>query len=104
MSETYDDRVASTLADVRERSAKAVPGFSSNPGTYIDSAADVPLLLAAIDKVLEKADELEHIQTAPPSGKEDEAAALGIRWCAAQFRKAITAALTGEAPDAGQEP
>jgi hypothetical protein len=47
-----DPDLTSVLEEIRERSAKAVPGFSSNPGTYIDSAADVPHLLAAVEVAL----------------------------------------------------
>jgi len=40
------------LEETRERYAKAAPGIASNPVVYIDSADDVPRLLAALDAVL----------------------------------------------------
>ena len=90
------DDVASTLADIRER--------SNTRFTFDDwhqLAADVRLLLAAVEAALKVADESAQITTAPPSGKEDEGAVRGLHYCAAKVREAITTALTGqEASDA----
>jgi hypothetical protein len=123
---TPDDRVASTLAGWRETEQTADPGpwevcgigdediWSKSKGGFVAEAIGpenarlvatartaFPLLLTAIDAVLKLVDQLEHLKTGPPSGKEDEAAALGLRWCAAQFREAISTALTGKERQGG---
>lgn len=51
-----DGKVDAALDEIRERYSKAAPGVSSNPVLYMDSADDVPRLLAALDEVLKLAD------------------------------------------------
>ena len=80
-----DDRVASTLAGIRERSAAALEfpasGFAENSiRCCAQSAMDVPLLLAAIEAALKAADGWKYIHSAR---------------CARELRAAITAELTG---------
>jgi hypothetical protein len=93
------DDLAATLAEIRRRYSNTNYGVTTDSprplSVAIASAADIPVLLAAVEAALKAADELEHIKTGPPSGKEDEAAALGLSWCAARVREAISAALTG---------
>jgi hypothetical protein len=48
-------------------------------------------LVAAVEEILKQAGELAELRTVPPSGELDEAALLGIHWCAAKVRQAITA-------------
>lgn len=84
-----DDPLTAALAEIRTD----LNDRSVYPRRVMESHA--PRLLAAIEAVLKRASELEKLRTVPPSADEDEAAARGIRWAAAQIREAITAALTG---------
>lgn len=49
-----DDRLTAELAAIKERLARTKDGFSSDAVAYLDSQADVPRLLAAIDAALER--------------------------------------------------
>jgi len=108
---TADDRVASTLAETRDRYEDIAHGSA-----YVDdiraSADDVPRLLAAVEAALEKADDLTRKSEALNAEAEyvvaesPEAAAVAVLKrersiaydeCARWFRAAITTALTGEA-------
>jgi hypothetical protein len=46
------DPLTAAFDEIMERYAKAETGIASNPVVYIDSADDVPRLLAALDAVL----------------------------------------------------
>lgn len=90
-ADTTPDPVTAALEEMRERSAKAMLGFSSNPGTYIDSANDVPSLLAAVEAVLKLADTWA-------AGRPGEIGPgfNATRACGRRIREAITRALTGK--------
>ena len=89
-----DDALTATLAEIRERVASCMDGFSSDPGAYIRSAGDVPRLLAAVDAVLKLADDLTG-DAAPSSAYEEDRAWLRAE-IAARFRSAVLAVLTGK--------
>ena len=93
-----DDRVASTLAEIRAFGYKSVPQGNAIFDQAIRAARDVPRLLAAIEKVLAKADEWD----AEAAGSLLEEISEVQRECAAALRETITTALTGEeTADAG---
>lgn len=88
------DEASATLAGIRERSAKALPGFSSDVRTYVDSANDVPFLLAAVEAVLKLADDWDREAREIPGFKGIGASAYQA--CAKEIREAITTALAGK--------
>ena len=98
------DDLASTLAGIKHDHRQHVSANFPAPGICVSRCADshprwpcgAYRAAAAAEAALKAVDELEHIDTAPPSGKEDEAAALGLRWCAAKVRAAIVCGLTGK--------
>ena len=102
---TPDADPAALLAPIRADLHTARDGgiLGIKAGDYLPAALarHSRTLLAAVEAVLELADELEHIETGPPSGVEDESAALGIRWCATRLREAITSALAGQGAQGG---
>jgi hypothetical protein len=61
----HDANLTATLAGIRDRSERPVPGVSalpvSNPAvrSFMESAADVPRLLAAVEAVLAVADQYD---------------------------------------------
>ena len=85
-----DDRVASTLAGIRDRHAariKNAPGLGADP-------VDFRSLLAALEAVLAAVDRLD-------TERGDYGHLVNRHEAAAAFRRVITAALTGkEAGDA----
>jgi hypothetical protein len=97
-----DDRVAATLAGIRERLDRAF--------TYDDwfrVGRDIPPLVAAVEAVLKQADhfasEADRFGKLSETADEESGAALAAlaAWqaydrCAKTFREAITAALTGQ--------
>jgi len=98
-----DDRVASTLAEIRERAKAAAdfplaeiaewngPDRNSISGWIAMSALDVPVLLAAVEKVLEKANEWDRIA----AGSLHEIDEM-LPECAKALRETVLAALAGE--------
>lgn len=90
------------LRDHRQHVSEGFPA----PGVCLSRCADshprwpcgAYRAASAAKAALKLADELEHVEAVPPSGKEDEAAALGLRWCATRLREAITSALAGKGP------
>ena len=89
-------------ADERQHVTRTSPRRASVLARRQSPPLPAARLLRCAEAALKAVDELEHIDTAPPSGKEDEAAALGLRWCAAKVRAAIVCGLTGkEAGDGG---
>jgi hypothetical protein len=48
-----DDPVSIALEEIRECYDKIAPGLSSNPVPYIDSAGDIPRLVATVTALLE---------------------------------------------------
>ena len=83
------DDVTAILAGIRERSAKALPGFSSDVRTYVDSANDVPSLVAAVEAVLKLADEACELEV-------DGARMDWWDTSPTRLRETIIAALTGD--------
>jgi hypothetical protein len=101
------DTLTGALEKIRERyrtSFTTLPGFTTSPGTpwaHVNSADDVPLLVAAVEAVLKLADDAGLMSI--------DAAGAACAWDLdpAEVREAITAALTPSAHPAatgGEEP
>ena len=86
------------LSPIRERYRRCgnSPDIHVNLETYIDSANDIPRLLAAVDAALKLADEWEGTAATLDGGT---ARANALLDCTASFRAAITTALAGGAGD-----
>jgi hypothetical protein len=114
---TPDAGPAAILAGIRERAAHADRVLTFKvPGNFGEAAArsqaDVPVLLAAIQRLSELADEwdadaaeldcdIARARKSPHASdhaqaRTDEALAGELRGCGAKLREAITAALTGK--------
>ena len=108
-----DTDPSAPLTGIRERYRRCgnSPDIHVNLETWIDSANDVPALVAALDAVLEQADDLTRKSEALDAeaeyiaGEHPEAAAVAVLKrersiaydeCARWFREAITTALAGE--------
>ena len=98
------DDLSAALAGIKERAAKCLDGFSSDPTTYIRSAGDVPRLLAAVEAALKAADhfasEADRFGKLSETADEESGAVMAAlaAWqaydrCAKTFRAAITAEL-----------
>ena len=85
-----DPAPSAALAAIRERYRRCgnSPDIHVNLETWIDSANDTPVLVAAVEAVLELADEWDRTSA--------ERAPVPRGYAADCFREAITSALTGE--------
>ena len=87
-----DDRVASTLAEIRQNhadseAARGLHDLSDRADVFYSSVMDVPPLLAALEAVLKAADRWQ--QFAADGDAQDE--------CARELREDIATALSGPA-------
>jgi hypothetical protein len=89
-----DDRVASALADIRGRGYRNGATGAECARLSDAAAEDVPLLLAAIEAVLAKADEWRAVGR--PESAEEEALMWRQIECGEWLRAAIATALTGK--------
>jgi hypothetical protein len=100
MADETPGRVAATLAEIRERyrtSFTTLPGFTTSPGTpwaHVNSADDVPLLVAAVEAALKLADnaKAQYLFNSETGQKEPFAWDISPE----ALRAAITATLAGE--------
>jgi hypothetical protein len=93
------DRAATALAGIRERADKRLLGGASDAGIIgaIESAADVPRLLAAIEAALKRHQPHVRRQNWPPVCSYDNR-----RWPCPEVRD-ITAALAGTGTEGGED-
>lgn len=91
------DDLTAALKEIKERNEHHIAALKLTEWSVTNSPyGDLRKAVAALETVLNLADELSHLKAVPPSGKEDEAAALGLRWCGVKFREAIARELSGD--------
>ena len=96
MADTPADRIAAYLAEAGERSRSALSGTQSfgHGATMQASAADVPPLLAAVEKVLAEADRWAAL--APPDDWGESMHGTALADAGRSLREAISRELLGE--------
>jgi hypothetical protein len=102
---TADDRIASTLTEIRESHRQHVSMSYPEPGICVSRdgrwPCDSARLLAAVEAALELADKLE--PQGPPSSALEEDRMWIRQECADMIREAITREITGKGESDGQQ-